>query len=119
MANHNDLGSQGEQQAVDFLIKNGYQILERNWRYKHAEIDIIALKHDQLIVVEVKTRSEGFVIDPIQAVSKKKIQLLITAINSYVDKRSIDSEIRFDIISVIKAKSTFHIEHIEDAFYFF
>ena len=57
MAEHNDLGKQGEALAVEFLQKNGYTILETNWTFQKAEVDIIARKNNFLAVVEVKTRS--------------------------------------------------------------
>ena len=59
MAQHNELGKTGEQIAVDFLIKKGYEIKERNWRFKKAEIDIIAQKDNFLIAVEVKNTING------------------------------------------------------------
>ena len=57
MAEHNELGKLGEELAVDFLQKNGYEILETNWVFQKAEIDIIAQKDNILVAVEVKTRS--------------------------------------------------------------
>jgi len=57
MAAHNDLGKQGEEHAVAFLQSNGYDILETNWVFQKAEVDIIAFKNNILAVVEVKTRS--------------------------------------------------------------
>ena len=57
MASHNQLGKKGEQLAVDFLIENGYDIVERNYRFNKAEVDIIAQKKDVLAIIEVKTRS--------------------------------------------------------------
>ena len=57
MAEHNELGKQGEKLAVEFLQKSGYDILETNWVFQKAEIDIIAQKENILAVVEVKTRS--------------------------------------------------------------
>jgi putative endonuclease len=57
MADHNDLGKLGEELAVEFLEKNGYSILETNWTFQKAEVDIIAKKENILAVVEVKTRS--------------------------------------------------------------
>ncbi|MFT5753146.1 MAG: putative endonuclease, partial [Flavobacterium sp.] len=55
MAEHNELGQLGEDLAVDFLRTNGYEIIDRNWRFQKAEVDIIARKKDVLAVVEVKT----------------------------------------------------------------
>ena len=57
MAEHNELGKKGEKLAIDFLLKNGYKILETNYRFLKAEVDIIAQKDEVLAVVEVKTRS--------------------------------------------------------------
>ena len=57
MAQHNQLGKKGEQLAVDYLLKNDYSIIERNFRFDKAEVDIIARKGDSLAIIEVKTRS--------------------------------------------------------------
>ena len=64
MAIHNELGKKGEQLAVDFLQKKGYTILDRNWRFKKAEVDIIAQKEQILAIVEVKTRSSNYFGNP-------------------------------------------------------
>ena len=57
MAIHNDIGKQGEQLATEYLVSQQYKILEKNFRYKKAEIDIIALKNNTLAIIEVKTRT--------------------------------------------------------------
>ena len=119
MAIHNELGEKGEQLAVESLQKNNYKILERNWRFKKAEIDIIAIKNDVLAVVEVKTRSSNYFGNPQDFVNQKKIQLLVEAINEYVTSKDLDIEVRFDIIAILKEKNTFNIEHLEDAFLHF
>jgi len=119
MAQHNDLGTLGEALAQNYLQKNGYTILETNWQFGHAEIDIIAQKNDTLSVIEVKTRSSDHYGKPEMFVNKKKIKLLIKAVNHYVETKNIDVEIQFDIISVIKNQYTESIEHIEDAFMWF
>lgn len=119
MAFHNELGKKGEELAKEFLQKNGYTILESNFVFQKAEIDIIAQKDDALIVVEVKTRSSVDFGNPQDFVSPKKIKLLVKAIDEYVNLKNIDLSIRFDIISVIHDKSDFIIEHLEDAFYYF
>ncbi len=119
MADHNDLGKLGEELAVDFLQKNGYKILETNWVFQKAEIDIIAQKENVLAIVEVKTRSTiGFGL-PQDFVKPKKIQLLVKAVNEYVISNDLDVEIRFDIIAISKEGKEYTIEHIEDAFYHF
>lgn len=119
MAIHNELGKKGEQLAVEYLQKKGYKILNRNWRYKKAEVDIIAKKNEILAVIEVKTRSTNYFGNPQDFVNQKKIKLLVEAINEYVISKDLDIEVRFDIIAVLKNKSTFEIEHLKDAFLYF
>lgn len=112
-----DLGKHGEELAVKHLISKGYQILERNWRSGHKEIDIIALKGDTLAVVEVKTRKSEDYGDPDIAVGAYKQQMLVNAADAYVRYKNLNVEVRFDIISIILNTMEQKIEHIEDAFY--
>ena len=120
MAKHNELGKLGEELAVDFLEKNGYKILNRNWTFQKAEIDIIAQKAAILAIVEVKTRSSTDFGLPQDFVKPKQIQSLVKAVNQYVNVNDLDIEIRFDIIAIHKdATQNFIIEHIEDAFFHF
>ena len=119
MAEHNDLGKLGEELAVEFLQKNGYDILETNWVFQKAEIDIIAQKENILAIVEVKTRSSIDFGLPQDFVKPKKIQLLVKAVNEYVISNDLDVEVRFDIIAIHKEGKNYKIEHIEDAFYHF
>lgn len=119
MAAHNELGKEGEKIAVDFLIKNDYKILEKNYRYLKAEVDIIAKKENILVAVEVKTRSSDYFEDPQDAVKPKKIKLLVSAIDYYVVSKDLDVEVRFDIIAILHQKNKFTIEHLEDAFLYF
>ncbi len=119
MAIHNELGKRGEEEAVTFLEKKGYLILETNYRFQKSEIDIIAKKNDLIIAVEVKTRSTAEFGDPQDAVNKKKIDLMVQALDYYLNKNEIDIELRFDIIAIIKNKLGTRIEHLEDAFYHF
>ncbi len=119
MAKHNDLGKLGEELAVEFLLKNDYTILQTNFVFQKAEIDIIAQKANILAVVEVKTRSSLEFGMPQDFVKPKKIQLLVKAVNEYVVVNQLDVEVRFDIIAIHKDKENFIIEHLEDAFYHF
>jgi putative endonuclease len=119
MAKHNDLGKFGEELAVHFLENNGYEILETNWTFDKAEIDIIAQKENILAVIEVKTRSSLDFGLPQEFVKPKKIQLLVKAVNEYVTHNDLDVEVRFDIVAIHKENSDFVIEHIEEAFYYF
>lgn len=119
MAEHNELGKLGEELAVEFLQKNGYAILETNWTFQKAEIDILATKEGILAVVEVKTRSSLDFGLPQDFVKPKKIQLLVKAVDAYVNQKNLDIQVRFDIIAVHKEGKSFAIEHLTDAFYHF
>ena len=119
MAEHNELGKLGEELAVDFLLKKGYKIRAKNWRYLKAEVDIIAQKENTLIAVEVKTRSSDYFGDPQDFITKKKIKLLVMAMNEYVVSRDLDVEVRFDIIAILRNQKGTKIEHLEDAFLHF
>lgn len=119
MAAHNELGKIGEQLAFDYLIQKGYEIKERNWRYQKAEVDIIALKDGVLAIVEVKTRSTDFFGDPKAFINKKKINLLVFAIDKYVRSKGLSIEVRFYVIGIIRDGNQTRLEHIEDAFYHF
>lgn len=119
MALHNDIGKYGENLALEFLKKHNYIIEEVNWHYKNTEIDIIALKDNLLVIVEVKTRTSTAFGTPENFVTKKKIQNLIRATNAYCQQNLITYEIRFDIISVVVNPKKDEIQHIKDAFYLF
>lgn len=119
MAEHNDLGKFGEKMAVEFLQKNGYKILETNWTFQKAEVDIIAQKENILAIVEVKTRSSIDFGLPQDFVKPKKIQLLVKAVNEYVTSNDLDVEVRFDIIAIHSIKESYSLEHLENAFYHF
>jgi putative endonuclease len=118
MSKNQDIGKEGEEIAVTFLLEKGYEIAERNWRFSKAEVDIICKKDDQLIFIEVKTRSYTYFGEPAEFVTTKKEELMMDAANVYMTKTKYEWKIRFDIISVILDKNGVHkIEHIEDAFF--
>jgi putative endonuclease len=119
MAQHNELGKKGEQLAVDYLINNNYTIIERNYRFDKAEVDIIAKKNETLAIIEVKTRSTADFGDPQDFVKPKQIQRLVKAVDEYVTENNLDVEIRFDIIAIVKTGKTYDIEHLRNAFYHF
>ena len=119
MASHNELGEKGEQLAVDFLVENYYDIIERNYRFDKAEVDIIAQKEDVLAIIEVKTRSTTGFGNPQDFVKPKQIQRLVKAVDQYVTSNGLEVEVRFDIIAIVKQNNQFKIEHLENAFYHF
>ena len=119
MGLHNDFGRLGEKIAADYLLEKGYTIHLKNYHYQKAEIDILAEKKGILAVVEVKSRSSDDLQEIAETVSKKKIGLLVLAADHYVNENDLDLEVRFDIITLLKKGKGFHLEHIENAFYYF
>lgn len=116
MIDPHELGKLGEALAVEYLINKGYQILERNWRSGHKEIDIIALNGNTLVAVEVKTRRSDNFGEPEIAVGVMKQRMLARAADAYVRYNKLDVDIRFDIISIVFTDQGPETEHIEDAF---
>lgn len=117
MAHHNTLGEAGERAAAAYLEKRGYRICHRNWRKGHLELDLVATYGDELIVVEVKTRTDTVHTLPQEAVTPQKIRRTVAATNMYLKTFRIDAPVRFDIISIVGREGNFRIEHIEEAFY--
>ncbi len=117
MAEHNELGKQGEEIATKYLRSKGFVVLERNWRFGRNEVDIIASDNTFLVIVEVKTRSSAAFGEPEIFVTRQKQKFLIRATNVYINWKNIDLETRFDIIAITITNSKAKIKHIRDAFY--
>lgn len=115
MAKRNDIGKWGEDIAVDLLVEKGYAICERNWRQGHHELDIVAMRGDTLVIVEVKTRSDREE-DPFESIDNKKIAYLVAAAETYIKMKNIIHNVRFDVIGISGTPSDYSVEHIEDAF---
>ncbi|NTW82181.1 MAG: YraN family protein [Chlorobiaceae bacterium] len=118
------LGPQGEKIAADYLSGKGYRILERNYRFRRNEIDIIARHRGVLCFVEVKTRSSDEKGDPLDAVTPQKQQEIIKAAKSYLFRNGgMDTDCRFDVVAVRVREmgqgliSSFTVEHVIDAFW--
>lgn len=117
MAIHNDIGVKGEQLAKEFLLKKGYEILEENWTYNRAEVDLIACIGGTVVFVEVKTRTgTGFGM-PEDFVDQAKQKRLAEAAEAWLELMDYNTEIRFDIIAVLIKELSPSIKHIEDAFW--
>jgi putative endonuclease len=117
MTDHIELGKKGEAIATEHLVFLGFTILESNWRHKKMEVDIIALKDNVLIMVEVKTRGTRQFGDPESFVDKKKQLMLADAAEEYILQNKLDVPVRYDIISVIIDEFHTIVMHIEDAFF--
>lgn len=117
MAEHNILGKAGENAATAYLEEHGYVIRHRNWHKGHYELDIVAAHDGQLVIVEVKTRSNTDFAEPQDAVTPQKIRRTVKAADTYIKLFQIDAPVRFDIITAVGEPNSFVIEHIKEAFY--
>ena len=119
MAEHNELGKWGEDEATLYLENEGYVVIDRDWKDGKRDLDILAVSPDgkTLVVVEVKTRSGEEYQQPEEAVDVRKMRNLAIAANTYVKEQKVEKELRFDIITVVGVgHQVKHIEHLVDAF---
>ena len=117
MAEHNDRGREAEELSVEFLVSAGFHILHRNWRYFQKEIDIVAEKNGQLIIIEVKSRAGVDRVTADELISRGKQRFIVDAAEAYINKYHIEKETRFDIVIVSFPGEGSLIEHIENAFF--
>ena len=117
MIQHLEVGAQGELIAQDFLKNLGYHVLEQNWRYKHKEIDLIALDKNDLVIVEVKTRRSKRHGETEDFISYQKINFLADTAGKYVERFKQELNIRFDVITVYLLGEEIEVEHTKEAFY--
>jgi putative endonuclease len=109
-------GNKGEELAANFLANKGFEIVARNYRYKHSEIDLIVKKELLLVFVEVKTRRSSAFGEPETFVTPRKVAKVLEGAEQYILENNWHGNIRFDIISV-KTGSTDTLDHFEDAFH--
>ena len=116
MSNSNDIGKIGEDIACKFLERNNFKIIERNFECKQGEIDIIAIDKEELVFIEVKTRSNHKFGEGINAVDNYKQKHIYKSASYYIFKRNLEREfIRFDVIEIyIQNKITIkHLKNVE------
>jgi putative endonuclease len=117
MKTSKSLGKRGEEAALDYLKKKGYEIVDTNFRYDRAEIDVIARYRDVLVFVEVKTRRADTLGEPEDAVTFRKREQIRKAAQGYLFKHHLDDEeCRFDVLAIEYKLGTPTIRHTEDAF---
>jgi|SRR5690606_17585728 len=117
MATHHITGTKGEKAALAHLLGNGYQLIQKNWRYKHLEVDLIMMDGTVLVFVEVKTRATSDFGLPYEAVNWQKQRKLSQAATIYIRQHRYEGEIRFDVVSILFNQGQFDIQHIPDAFW--
>lgn len=115
------IGKIGEDKACAFLLEQGHNIIERNWRNSHLELDIISLKGKELHIVEVKTRVAPIMAAPVENVTKTKQARMIAAAKAYLNstqRKSLpeDLDILFDIVSIVLNGPDFELEYYPQAF---
>ncbi len=111
--NNREFGSKGEDLACEYLIKNGYEILERNKHFsKLCEVDIIAKYKKKIVFVEVKTRKSNSFGSPLEAVNKNKYQNIKTGVLSYLKENKV-KDFQIDVIGITLLPEL-KIEHIKN-----
>ena len=118
MYESHETGILGENIAEKFLLKNGCEIIEKNFKVKQGEIDIIAKDKDYLVFIEVKTRKQGMYGIPADAVDNLKKKHILKVAQIYINKYKLhNSFIRIDVISIyIKKHNSYNLTHIKQAF---
>ena len=117
MSESHSLGQKGEEIAAGYLKNKGFRIRHQNWVSGKKELDIVAENNDNLVFVEVKTRTYDMNLQPRDLVTREKQKLMILAAEAYIRKYDINKESRFDVITLISKGKDFEVEHIENAFY--
>lgn len=111
------VGKYGEDRAAEFLVRLGYEIIERNWRGKTGEIDIVARDRNCLVFAEVKTRTRTGFGHPFEAITAKKIQTMRSLVSQWCHSRNFASnEVRLDALSVLIIRGRVTIEHLKQVF---
>lgn len=111
-----EYGETGEQIATRYLEDHGYVILDRNYRRGHKEVDIIALDHGEIAIVEVKTRTNEEYLSAEQAVDHQKRLNIIRVADNYVRRYHRTEPVRFDIIAIVGNGEDIKIRHTKKAF---
>jgi len=108
------LGRYGEDRACEYLVGNGYEILDRNWRFSEGELDIVCAFQQTLVFVEVKTRTSLAFGSPFEAVTGQKLaRIRRLAANWCSQKQVSNSQVRFDAIGVLVHAGKVKIEHLK------
>jgi putative endonuclease len=110
-------GKEAENLAADFLMQQGYEIVERNFRYKRSEIDLIVRKAGWLVFVEVKMRSSDAFGYPEEFVDYQKAKNIVFGAEQYTYERKYNGNVRYDVVAISMKQGKPIIRHFEDAFY--
>ena len=116
--NKKKFGDRGEDLACEYLSSKGFQIIERNYRYGHGEIDIVAKDSEILVFVEVKSRKNLEFGYPEEAITEGKKQQIKRIASAYLYEHEIkDTDCRIDVVAILfRGKESPSISHIKNAF---
>ncbi len=117
MSESGELGRRAEQLAASYLIAKGYRILHTNWRFYQKEIDIVCTSGNELVIVEVKSRSSSVFPHPEDVLGPAKQRHLVEAAEAYIRRYNSQLPTRFDLVAIIYNRQGFDVEHIENAWY--
>lgn len=118
-AYNKDIGNYGENLAIEFIKSKSYKILEQNYTNRYGEIDIIALKDDLLVFIEVKSRYSTSFGNPLEAVTYSKQKRIYKLSSYYILLNNYNNfNVRFDVIEILfnTLNQTYMLNHMEDAF---
>lgn len=117
-AGHLTLGARGEEAAAAHLARRGYRILERNWRGRRGELDIVCERKGTLVFVEVKTRTPGPMNAPHQGLTPAKMERVARTVSEYLTRHEAwDRPCRLDLVAVtVPEGGEPEVEHVENAF---
>lgn len=110
-------GMEAENLAADFLKQQGYEIVERNYRYQRSEIDLIVRKENWLVFVEVKMRSSDAFGYPEEFVDYRKAKNIVFGAEQYTFEHNFEGNVRYDVVAISLRNGKPEIRHFEDAFY--
>lgn len=111
------LGDRGEAAAERLLKRRGYRVLDRNWRFRQWELDLVCRDGDTVVFVEVKTRGAGTMGTPMDGLTRSKQTRLVKAASQYLTRHDLwDEPCRFDLVAVVDTDGELVVDHIENAF---
>ena len=116
MSQASELGTRGEAMAKAHLQGLGYRILECNWRYGRDEIDLVAMDGEELVIVEVKTRTTNFFGDPAGFLKQGQQKRIIRTADAYIKEKNLDVETRFDVVGIVLNAREQELRHIKRVF---
>lgn len=117
MRSRADRGARAERAAGRYLRRAGYQIIDRNWRCRGGELDLILARDDLIVFVEVRSVFTAYLGTPTQTVSAPKQARVGYAAGAWLRaRRRVPGRVRFDVVGIVSRRRRWAIEHIEDAF---